>query len=333
MSADARYEIRDYVPGDEAQILDLFRRSFHNERPFAHWRWKFRDNPWGGQRICLAFDTDRTLVGQYTGYPVPFWIDGREVLAHQVGDTMTAPSVRAVGRGPTSILGRMAFRFYDKWCGGPIAFNYGFNAGNIQRFSDRFLGSERVEDITYRVRDLQSNPIPVISRWERIARGGYQLELVERPGEEFDRFFARVRSDYGFLVRRDRQYLQWRYFDCPDTRYFMVAIRQWRHLVGWIVFRIRGDRFTIGDVLFDRRQIGALEVLLRHVVPSYPVRIAETWLSKRPEWLERAFERMGFASATEPDNLALMAVPFSMPDVAERMRGGLYYTWGDSDLF
>ena len=333
MSADlnSRFSVRTYRAGDEPAILDLFRRSFFHERSVAHWRWKFEENPWGNERIIVTFDGAQ-LVAQYTGYPVPFRYFGRDLLCHQVGDTMTDPAVRNVGRGPTSVLARSAFAFYDAFCRGRVAFNYGFNVGNIQKFSTRFLASACVEPVTYRVRDLSTAPVAPIARLERIVRG-YRLELVTKPGAEFDRFFRRVERDYGFLVRRDREYMQWRYFDSPDTRYHVVAIRKFFELAGWIVFRIRDDRFTIGDALFDRRFDDAPEVLLRHVVPSYPVGRIEGWFPHRPAWFSQILRELRFEEAPEPQDLALMCTPFEMADAAEKMHASLYYTWGDSDLF
>ena len=334
MSAEspARFTIRPYRPGDEAQILELFKRSFFHERRLEQWRWKFQLNPYGNERISLAFESDGGLVGQYTGYPVPFVIGGTDVLAHQIGDTMTDVAIRNVGRGRTSILARTTYDFYDRFCRGQIAFNYGFNVGNIQKFCERFLEIIRVESTPYRVRDLETDPIPTISRWERIARG-YRLELVKTPGPEYDEFFRRVQPAYGFLVRRDRRYLQWRYFDCPDTTCVMVAIRKWTRLAGWVVFRIREGRFTIGDALFDPRFEDAFEVLLRHVVPSQPVRVVDGWFPSRPVWFDRVLRQLRFENRPDPNDLALMCSPFQMTDAVEQMRDSLYYTLADSDLF
>ncbi len=334
MSAEPtpRFTVRAYESGDETQILELFRRSFFHERALQHWRWKFQRNPYGNERISLAFDANSGLVGQYTGYPVPFVMDGKDYVAHQIGDTMTDPAVRSVGRGRTSILARTTYDFYDRFCRDRVAFNYGFNVGNIQKFCERFLDILRVESVPYRVRDLATDPIDAISRRERLLRG-YQLELVTKPGTEFDEFFRRVRAEYRFLVRRDRQYLQWRYFDCPDTTYRLVAIRKWTRLVGWIVFRVREDRFTIGDALFDRRFEDAPEVLLRHVVPSQPVNSMEGWFPARPEWFSRVLSDLRFESRPDPSDLALMCSPFEMGGAVERIRSSLYYTMGDSDLF
>lgn len=321
-------ETREYRAGDEAQILDLFARSFpHAPRPLAHFEWKYRRNPFGNERISLTF-SDGKLAGHYSGYVVPFHAYGKNVLAHQIGDTMTDVSVRHIGRGPTSILGRTALDFYARFCENRIAFNYGFNVGNIQKISLRFLRSDRVESVTYRVAPCPA-PIARYARWLR----GYQLELVRETTSEWDDLFARAADAYRFLVRRDARYVRWRYLQCPDVDYVVVAIRKWRRLVGWIVFRIRENRFIWGDALFDPQHLGAVEVVLRHVVPSYPVDTIEAWFPPRPAFFDRTLNDLGFEIRPEPQDLSVMCVPFTWPDVAGRMREDLYYAWGDSDLF
>jgi hypothetical protein len=330
MPVDDRFQVRSARPGDEAGILELFARSFHTARSLASWRWRYENNPWGNCRIGVATTETGALVGHYAGYPVPFVEGARDLLAHQVGDTMTDASIRHIGRGPTSILGRTALHFYETFCEGQIAFNYGFNVANIQRFSLRFLRSDLVEPVTYR--KLDAKGVTPISRWERYA-GGYQLELVANPGGEYDDFFERVRKSYGFLVRRDARYLRWRYFQSPEGPYFMVAVRKWRRLVGWIVFRVRDGRFVWGDALFDPRHPEAVSVVLRHVLPGYPVALVEGWFAPRPRWFSTILAEIGFVTEDEPQNLSLMCVPFELSDAVERMRTSLYYTWGDSDLF
>lgn len=321
-------EVRAYAPGDEAQILDLFARAFpHAPRSLEHFRWKYRENPFGNERISLAFD-DGKLVAHYAGYAVPFFAYGDDVLAHQIGDTMTDVSIRHIGRGPTTILGRTALDFYERFCEEQVAFNYGFNVGNIQKISLRYLRSDRVEPVTYRVAK-PPRPISRSARWLR----GYQLELIRDTTDEWDELFARCANAYRFLVKRDAQYVRWRYLKCPDTRYAVVAVRKWRRLVGWIAFRIRENRFTWGDALFDPKQMDAVEVVLRHVVPSYPVDTIEAWFPPRPRFFDETLRRLGFETLPEPQDLSVMCVPFAWPDVVARMRQDLYYTWGDSDLF
>jgi hypothetical protein len=327
----ARFRVRAYRIGDETAILDLFARSFpHAPRPLDHFRWKYHHSPFGNERISLTFDDEQggRLVGHYAGYPVPFIDGGRNLLAYQIGDTMTDVSVRHIGRGATSILGRTAMHFYEHFCQGRVAFNFGFNVANIQKFSLRFLRSDRVEPVTYRV----APPLPRLPRLQRWMRG-YQLELVRRTTPEWDELFARVAPAYGFCVRRDAAWVQWRYLNCPDVPYAVVAVRKWRQLVGWIAFRIRENRFTWGDALFHPDFPDAVEVALRHVVPSHPVDTIEGWFPSRPQWFDIVLRDLGFETDPEPQDLSVMCVPFETPQAVARMRKGLYYTWGDADLF
>src|SRR5438093_7605854 len=207
-NGDARFIIRPYQRGDEAAILDLFQRSFNQARSVEHWRWKYEDDPYGAEHISVAFQDGGMLVGHYAGYPVAFHRAGSDIVAHQIGDTMTDRSIRHIGRGPTSVLGQTALHFYETFCESKIAFNYGFNVDNIQKFSLRFLRSDRVEPVAYRYRDLRVAPLRRLTRLERYARG-IRMEIVRETTAEWNSLFARVAPQYGYLVRRDAKYVRW----------------------------------------------------------------------------------------------------------------------------
>src|SRR4029079_17636668 len=124
MPADEPLSIRPYSPGDEVAILDLFRRSFHAERSVEHFAWKYRRNPCGNEHISLAWLAGK-LAAQYAAYPVRVWRDGSSDTAHHIGDIMSDRSVRHIGRGETSIFAQTAEHFYQTFCRGYVAFNYG----------------------------------------------------------------------------------------------------------------------------------------------------------------------------------------------------------------
>ncbi len=329
---DSRFTIRRYAPGDEAAILDLFARSFHAPRSIEHWRWKYRDDPCGAERISVAFDAAGSLVAHYAGYPVRFYAGGVSVPANQIGDTMTDPGIRHIGRGATSILGRTALHFYENFCDGRVAFNYGFNVANIQKFSLRFLRSTRVEKVAYRLRDLRVHPMPGLGRLERYARG-ITLELVNEVSPKWDELFARLAPHYGFLVERDARYVRWRYLARPDVRYVVVAMRKWGTLAGWMVLRIRESRMTIGDLLLDPDHADVFEAALRHLSALYAVESVEMWCPARPSWLEALLTTLRLELRPEPQDLGVMCVPFEDAEAPGRMARSLYYTMSDGDLF
>lgn len=329
--ADTRFTIRRYQRGDESAILGLFARSFQQPRSIEHWRWKYEDDPYGRERISVAFDAAGALVAHYAGYPIRFRFGDDDVLAHQIGDTMTDVSVRHIGRGPTSILGRTALHFYQNFCEGQIAFNYGFNVANIQKFSLRFLNSTRVEDVRYRYCDLRAHPLKRLGRIERYARA-ITLELVRETTPEWDDLFERVAPQYGFLVRRDAAYVRWRYLSQPENKYVVVAMRKRRRLAGWLVFTIRDDRMTIGDLFLDRDHAEVFDAALRHLAPLYPAQAIEMWCPPRPKWLDELVTSLHFESRPEPQDLGVMCVPF-VDTAASQHILSLYYTMGDGDLF
>ena len=328
MPASDRIVVRPWQPGDEHAIVDLFTRAFHVPRTVEQWRWRFVDDPFGRERISVAFDGDR-LVGHYAGYVVPFVLGDRELMAHQIADVMTDISARHIGRGPTAVLGRVVSHFFETFCENRIAFNYGFTAGTHHEFTIRFLRSERVAPVAYRVLRRRLSPVRRLSRWMR----GYQLELVKTFGAEFDAFFRRVAPAYRFLVRRDSQYLRWRYAASPDVPYVAVAIRKWGQLAGWVVYRVRPDRLWLGDALFDPKHVGAIDVAVRHIASVHGADIIDGWFPKHPSFMDQALGQLGFEEEEEPQKLSLMCNAFTMPDAAAKMRESLYYTSGDSDLF
>ncbi|MCD6223933.1 MAG: methyltransferase domain-containing protein, partial [Deltaproteobacteria bacterium] len=82
--------IRAYQEGDEEQILPMFNRIFFQQRSLEHWRWKYRDNPFGSQKIVVAVDDEGTLAGHFAAFPVPYHSPATKPVAGLVfhgGDT------------------------------------------------------------------------------------------------------------------------------------------------------------------------------------------------------------------------------------------------------
>ncbi|MEO1088564.1 MAG: hypothetical protein AAFY88_30390, partial [Acidobacteriota bacterium] len=298
------------------------------QRPCSALRWKYLQNPWGQTLITTSRSADGELAAHYAAYPVPFLDarDGSTLMALQIGDTMTDPRFRRAGRGVSSLLGRCFRHFFSRHCDDRIAFNYGFNTGNIRRFNFQFIKGRLARPVDY----WRRGPEPP-------AGAGYRTAQVEEVGEDYDRLLRRVGRHYGFLVRRDAAWLRWRYLDCPDAPPFrLIAARRGRKLVGWGVFRRRpgadGDQLLFVDALFDPRHAGAVADVLRAGLAAEPgVEEVVGWMAPNPLWWRRAVEDLGFVEAREPNDLALIYLPFTHPEV-ENLLPAAYYAWGDSDL-
>ena len=313
---------------DAGAVRELFAECFpHDRRDPDHWRWKYDENPWTGRHASLVFAPGGELAVHYAGYGVPLWREGSDLLALQIGDTMTGERYRSVGRGTSSLLARAVRHFFAVHRGGPFELYYGFNTGPIQRFCRWFIGGTRVEPVAYRRAEIGAGP----SRGGR-AGGRYRIERVERVGRGWDRLFRRAAPRYRFLVRRRARWVDWRYLRRPDARYVVLAARRWRRLVGWAVFRRRGESLLWGDALVDPRHAGAAGALLAAALEqpeAAGVTSVEAWFPERPGWWSAELDRLGLARSTHPQELGLMVLPDrgSVPLLEE-----LYYTMGDGDL-
>ena len=325
------YLVRSYRDGDDEAIAALFESSFRVERRPEHWHWKYHGGPWGGRLVSLALTQEGELASHYSGYPVPFWIDdgsptGRNFLGLQMGDTMTHPDHRSAGRGTASLLARTVRHFFAIHRRGALGFYYGFNTGAIRRFCDWFIGGSEAESVRYRVRTTDASfPDP----------GEYRVERLDDVTRELDTLFQRAAPAYGFLVRRDAEYLRWRYVDCPDGGFVVLAARHGDLLVGWSVFRRRDDTVVWGDALFEPRHVGAAGAILAAALRQAELAdgaAVEGWFPDRPAFWDHELARLGFEVRPEKNGLTLVFLPDTEPDIGRQLQR-LYYTMGDGDLF
>lgn len=320
--------VRGYRPGDEVPLLELFRRCFHADRSLEHWRWKFEDAPAGRLRISLAAAEGGLILAHYGAFPNLWWDQNERRLlrAHQIGDIMSAPEARGLGRGKTSVLAQTARHFYAAHCHGRVDFNYGFHTAHSRGFSNRFLAVVNPEAVPYRSLRTESFTVP--------GARGFRVRPLHRAGPELDGLWRGAKGDYGRLAVRDRRYVDWRYFRRPDLGYLVLGVFRWRRLVGWNVFLRRGDQVIWVDAFYRRRAAPAAGPSLAAALDRLgaPSRVTG-WFPPRPSWWHAELETLGFVEAPEPDDLDLGIVSFSGPTDGERFRRDLYYTMGDSDLY
>jgi 2-polyprenyl-3-methyl-5-hydroxy-6-metoxy-1,4-benzoquinol methylase len=330
--------IREYQNNDENMILPMFQQIFCNPRTMDHWQWKYRDNPYGRYHIIEAFSEQGELAGHFSGYPVMFYASDTQsdIRSIQGGDTMTSPAFRFSGRGPTSVLSRIANYFYDKFCKGAIPFIYGYNTGTIRKFGERFLQYEYLPQVPYHVCDAAT---AVQNFWGRFIHrvNGLSIRQIQFADPEFDRFFQTNSRHYGILVKRDAQYVQWRYLNCPDHIHRVYILSRWGKMIGWGVFSVQGNDLVWGDALCSPKYAQDMYFLLSQVLKiiqkETPISRIIAWFSPVPEWWFSELKEMGFSIIDEPNRISPCFKFFTHEFSIDYFARCLYYSMGDSDLF
>lgn len=331
--------IRPYKPGDEFKINEMFNEVFSQHRGIEHWYWKYRDNPYGSNRIALAIAPDGTLAAHYGGYPVrvfysPDKTNTEEFIALHLGDKMTRRTFRGMGFGKNAILS-LTFRTFQRNFLDDAFFGYGFGTHHSLRFGLLFLDYVDVEPVSYwRIpieRLRKGLRISVLRQLFDIKR----VKLVNHINSKWDGFFQSVAPFYRFLIKRDAQYLNWRYLKRPDRKYYILSISRMGELLGWSVFFREGSRLIWGDALFKPEDIDSVRILFWNLLREpycYGCDTIEAWFAKRPVWWEKTLRTFGFEDKEEPSNLHLTG-PINNPRALSLIKGYFYYTLGDSDLF
>ncbi|MEM8962365.1 MAG: GNAT family N-acetyltransferase [Acidobacteriota bacterium] len=323
--ADA-YEFRGIAAADEEKIVTLFPECFFVEITGAHWRWKYLDNPVGGPSGSIAVRrSDGELAAHYAAYPTRFRLDGELVVANQISDIMTAPAHRKVGFGRSNLFVQTALHFYDHYCRGKVAFNYGFHTGTSRKISQRYIDVRPVAPVAFRVRADGSPPEP--------SGEPYRIEIVTEVDDRFDRLMRRVARRYGLMVERNAEWLRWRYFDTPERKPTLFAVWRQQRLVGWSAFGVEDGRLIWGDALFRPvHRMAAADVLAAALEHFGEVERVECWFPRHPGWWDEVVRGLGFVEERQKDDLWLTTAPHLWADSVERLTGA-YYTLGDSDLF
>lgn len=236
------WRLERYRDGDETAILELFRTVFGKHRSLDHWRWQFRDNPYGGPFVSLARrTTDGAVVGSYSVMPIQLNSCGRPLLACQSVDTAVHPEFRG-----QRIFERTATDCYE-WCassglaavvGFPNASSYpGFTRGlawkrivfpiqytmrlSVAAGLGRVVGSDSLGtllDLPYRLSTGLRNSARR-SAARRLAGGAARFGIGDQVPGNYEALWNMWRVQEYLSVWKDADYYRWRYDRNPDHRF------------------------------------------------------------------------------------------------------------------
>lgn len=330
--------IRSYQKGDEAHILPLFNEVFLTHRTIDAWQWRFCQNPYGDTPMASTAWYDDQLAAHYAAYPVLLDIAGTPHLTYQVGDTFTVPRFRGKGHGPRSLLARVVAEFHQTYCHNKIDFFYGFNRGRIQKLGKLFLGYEALQPVYEWYLPAQVINMHYRNTFcKRCLLHGFTVQHSHSTDTWADSIWRRARPLYPYLIRRDHQYLHWRYEINPEHEYHFFVLKQWGKPQAWAVAWQNKEEIIWGDGLFATQSVFALQAVLHKMIQVLSTgqnqTVISAWFSQRPQWWQRNLEVAGLQKQRQRDKLDLCLTRFNPDFDARDFAHNFYFSRGDSDLF
>jgi Acetyltransferase (GNAT) domain len=294
------WRVERYSPGDEEEVLGLFRTVFGKSRSVEHWIWQFRDNPYGGPFVSIARrESDGAVIGSYSVMPLMLNVTGKQVPACQSVDTAVHPDHRG-----QRVFEKTASDCYA-WCESQnLKAVVGFPNANSYPGFVRSLGWRRIAFPTQHTRRLsivssarKALGVPLLpelvdilfraSQWTSLAsRRGVLRKLTggscafwtsATVPDGYQALWDAWRSQEVLSIWKDAAYFQWRYDRNPDHafRYFyltrgveMLALAVGVEIEGGLVlceFLCRNRDVSLGRLLMTEICLHALRGRMKAV--------------------------------------------------------------------
>lgn len=313
-------EMRAYQPGDEDQILALFRHSFGRDLDRAYWAWRFQDSPAGAAVIYLAWDGD-ILAAHYAVTSVEVRIQGQDWPTGLSGTTMTHPDYRGLGLFP-----ELARRTYARMAETGRAMVWGFPNALSHRGFVRDLNWVDVYEVPT-LRLSLAGPL-------RLPAAGDGVVELAAFDAGFDDLWARVRDDRLIAVKRDSRYLRWRYAQNPAERYRILACVDAGTITGYAVFKRYREELQVVDILsIQDVDVGiALLAGVAQVAAQESAVAVSLWLNVSHP-LHHALEKLGMRNAEPVTYFGGLSLQPGLPEAGLYEFKNWYLTMGDSDVF
>ena len=338
-----------YRANDRAALDDMYRRVFGLDAADAsrlRWTWQYEQNPHrppSGPPIWIARDGS-AIVGQYATMPVRLSLKGREIDGSWGMDVMVTPERQRQG------LGERLFETWDDAVGASLGL--GLSESSHRLFQK--LGWPDVGPVPCLVKPLSRHAFRR-AHWPSIANrlvSAASLPLVRfvaraRPVSDavktiakFDARFTslwdRVAPKLTLAVRRDAEYLNWKFRATPHVRYVVAASVDGSDIRGYVVFRHarepRGRVTLLVDFLTDPDDEDTLLDLLSYVDRSSQEADSDKIRTfAMCESFRRVLRRAGYFRVTSTmefvAKMNAMPVPAAFYEQPERW----HVTLGDSD--
>ena len=257
---------------DKAHLMALHRAQFpaNARRSISreYYEWKIYKNPVMAGYIYLEVKNGR-VVGSSTLMPRRIAILDEIVLGAEWGDSFTPPEYRRQGinaRALSACKDYAILHGMDLIYGPPNEANYGIHLK---------LGCKPCEHIRWAFLKKSLNPVRLASKLcakiilgkqaqksfhqlaylsGRIMTRSRSLQSLQNSNQKefnvvkIDSFKNEVdplwgKPRYSFFVYRDKEYLNWRYFDNPD-KFLVLAAVKGQDCLGYIVLKMSNDKRT-----------------------------------------------------------------------------------------
>lgn len=241
-------------------------------------RWQFLESPVKKRLVDIAIDNEKDKVAAiYAVFPVQFQIKGEDYIGSQSLDTITDVDYRGKG-----LFVNLAKNVYGNAAIENVKLVYGFPNGNsIHGFANK-LDWKVLDPVPFLFKPIYTGYFTKKSKlisWFPNMKIGYRSKVDRKINIQFKQEFPlevneiweKFSTNITVCVKRNKEYLDWRYLLKPDEDYKIAhAYTSDGSYIGFIIYSVKekhgGKIAYIMEYIYDPKFTIQAENLLKFAI-------------------------------------------------------------------
>ena len=248
--------IDTYRDGDEVGLNTLYNTVFNQNRTLREWEWKFMESPVNSRSFIIVVRDEKKIVGQYPSIALYLKYGDAVVRAVQPVDNSVDKDYRGGAKG---IQVQMYSKFEEVMRDNGIDFTFGFPnrtaytvGKRLLKYADLFKTEHFFKRLSWRLSLQRKVNIPLLVDFlGKISRfmiklsivikirptKGIQYRWIRAFDKRLDLFWEKISEYYSIMIKRDFNYLNWRYCKNPHNNYHILQAEKDGDVIGIIIVK------------------------------------------------------------------------------------------------
>jgi hypothetical protein len=252
---------RPYEQGDENKIVPLLKAAFEKWpffdidcSPVEHWRWRYQENPLNKTNV-VVIEKNEEIIACGHNILSDIKIYGKDYLGSYGTDHCVDPNYQGLGLSKKITEAHHELRKKERVLlpymvtvnpkiiasgARKIAFPHGFPLSvvyltRIEDINKHIQMKEVKQETLVRIRHILEK---TIKSQDIQPNFNITVNQFSRFNEKIDRFFEKINKYYDFIIKKNRDYLNWRYCDPRAGKYVIKLAEDNEQILGYAICRI-----------------------------------------------------------------------------------------------
>jgi len=225
-------EIRFYKDSDEQGVMkldEILETHPWNRRNLSNWKWKYKGSNPAGESIMVVATHNDDVVGFFAALPMTYWVIDKEVLGSHSIAMMIKPEWQNRG-----LIKFVADKVLAEVENRKFLFTYGYPNDNAYELHVQHLGYSDISDQKLYEKKLNKEQIELpITQGSNI-----EFRPIENFGDEINELWEQAKNNLTVALKRSPEFLNWRYIERPDHKYYCFGAYVNGKLCGYSVLKL-----------------------------------------------------------------------------------------------